>query len=487
MMPRALKAIRWAALAGSALLGASLHAQPYETPPKPVEPRPLTISPPTEHSLPNGLRVVVAERRGVPLVTARLMLLTGSEADPERRAGLASMTAGLLTRGTTRHSAPALVNAAESLGGSLDSGAGWHQTSVGITVTTPQLHAALTLVSEVVREPAFAPAEIERYRTQALDAMKVAYAEPGTVAAMVAQRALYGAGAYGHPVDGTPGSLPRIARADIVKLHAQAYRPDNAVLVLAGDIDLDGAVKLARQHFGAWKRPAEPLPVPSGFSGTAWAEPLTVVDMPGAGQAGVVLVLPAMPASSPERTAASVTNAVLGRGYSSRLNQEIRIKRGLSYGASSGLDLRRETGTLHVSVSTKNASAAEVLGLIGTELDQLARTPVPPDELVARKATLIGDFSRMLETTSGLAGQTAALVVAGLPVADLPRRIQRIEAITPAQVQDFAARYFDAARRRVVIAGVAAEFEPALKAQAPELRRLALPQLDLDAPSGAAR
>src|SRR5207248_8313740 len=93
MMPRALKAIRWTLLAGSALLGASLHAQPYETPPKPVEPRPLTISPPTEHSLPNGMRVVVAERRGVPLVTTRLVLLTGSEADPERRAGLASMTA----------------------------------------------------------------------------------------------------------------------------------------------------------------------------------------------------------------------------------------------------------------------------------------------------------------------------------------------------------------------------------------------------------
>jgi zinc protease len=397
------------------------------------------------------------------------------------------MTAGLLTRGTTRRSAPALVNAAESLGGSLDSGAGWHQTSVGITVTTPQLPAALALVSEVVREPAFAPAEIERYRIQALDVLKVAYAEPNTVAAMVSQRALYGAGAYGHPVDGTPGSLPRIVRADIVKLHAQTYRPDNAVLVLAGDIDLDAAVKLARQHFGAWKKPADALPAASGFSGAAWADALTVVDMPGSGQAGVVMVLPAIPASSPERTAASVTNAVLGRGYSSRLNQEIRIKRGLSYGASSGLDLRREAGGLHVSVSTKNPSAAEVLGLIGTELDQLASTPVPAEELAARKATLIGDFSRTLETTSGLAAQTAALVVAGLPSADLPLRIQRIEAITPAQVQGFAAKYFDAARRRVVIAGIAAEFEPALKPLAPQLRRLALPQIDLESPTAATR
>jgi zinc protease len=182
-----------------------------------------------------------------------------------------------------------------------------------------------------------------------------------------------------------------------------------------------------------------------------------------------------------------VTNAVLGRGYSSRLNQEIRIKRGLSYGAGSGLDLRREAGALQVSVSTKNASAAEVLGLIGTELDRIATTPVPADELAARKATLIGDFSRTLETTSGLASQTAGLVVAGLPIAELPRRIARIEAITPAQVQAFATTYFGAPRRRVVIAGVAAEFEPALKPLAPALRMLTLPQLDLDSAAAAVR
>ena len=142
----------------------------------------------------------------------------------------------------------------------------------------------------------------------------------------------------------------------------------NAVALLTSGSEVtEGAVKLARQHFGAWKKPAEPRPATSGFTGTAWADPVTVVDMPGAGQAGVVLVLPAMPANSPERTAASVTNAVLGRGYSSRLNQEIRIKRGLSYGASSGLDLRREAGGLHVSVLTKNASAGEVLGRYAAE------------------------------------------------------------------------------------------------------------------------
>jgi zinc protease len=209
---------------------------------------------------------------------------------------------------------------------------------------------------------------------------------------------------------------------------------------------------------------------------------MVVVDMPGAGQAGIVMMLPAVAAASDERTAGTVANAVLGRGYSSRLNQEIRIKRGLSYGAGSALDARREAGALRVDVQTKNPSAAEVVSLIGAELDRLASTPVPADELAARKTTLIGDFSRTLETTGGLAAQTAALVVAGLPVADLPRRIARIEAIGPGDVQSFAAKHFDAARRRVVIAGVAADFEAALKASSPGWRQLALPALDLDSP-----
>jgi len=471
---------RWALPTTLLLLAAGLHAQPYDTPPKPVEPRPLTIAAPAEQSLPNGLRVVVAERRGVPLVTARLLVLSGSELDPEHRSGLASMTAGLLTRGTTRRSAPALVNAAEALGGSLDSGAAWHQSSVSITVTTPQLPAALGLVSEVVRQPAFAPAEIERYRTQALDAMKVSYSEPGAVAAMVAQRALYGAGAYGHPVDGTPGSLPRITRADIVKLHTAAYRPDNAVLVLAGDIDLAGALRLAQQHFGAWKKTGRRRARSVGAGRQHLGRQRGRGRHAGHRTGGVVVTIPAVTAHSPERTIGSVTNAVLGRGYSSRLNQEIRIKRGLSYGARSGFDARREAGALQADVQTKNPSAAEVLGLIGIELDRLASTPVPPEELAARKATLIGDFSRTLETSSGLAAQTAALVAAGLLPAELPQRVARINAVSPTEVQAFAAKYFDASRRRVVIAGAASEFDAALKAAAPQRRVLKQDQLDLD-------
>jgi zinc protease len=471
-------------LAACVTWAAGAHAQSFDTPPQPAAPRPLSIAAPAEMRLPNGLRVVLAERRGVQLVTARLVLLAGAEADPPRLAGLASLTAALLTKGTQRHSASALAQAAESLGGALESGAGWHQSDVGITVTSPRLDEALGLVAETVQQPRFAPAELDRLRTQVLDELKLAYAEPGTLATLAAQHLLYGSGAYGHPAGGTPASLQRIRRADLLALHAAQYRPDQAVLLLAGDIDAESALRLAQRHFGAW-RPVAGASVsssPQQPAGSALAQTTAVIDMPQSGQAAVVLAVP-LPPLGADRAAAAVMNSVLGGGFSSRLNQQIRIQRGLSYGAFSQLDSRRGGGALRLVVQTKNESAAEVAGLLQAELDQLVATPIGDDELAARKAT-IGDFSRSVETTAGLAAAVKALIVAGVPTAELRTRIAALGAVSAAEVQRYAAGRLGTGGRRLVVAGEAARFADALKAVAPGLIVVPSAALDLERGDG---
>jgi zinc protease len=451
-----------------------------DAPPVPGAPRPLNIDAPSEQKLPNGLRVVLAERRGVQVVTAQLVVLAGSEVDPAQRAGLASITAGLLTKGTRKHSAQALARAAESLGGALESGAGWNQSSVSITVTVPKLDEALELVSEAVRQPAFAQAELDRLRVQTLDDLKIAYSQPGTLASQAAQRMLFGDGAYGHPAGGTPQSLPRITRADLVAMHAAKYRPDNAVLVLAGDLDAATALRLASRHFGNWKAAADlrSAPAPAAV-GTSLASEAAIIDMPQSGQAAVVVVAP-IPPLGDQRAAAAVMNSVLGGGYSSRLNQEIRIRRGLSYGAGSGLDARREGGALRVVVQTKNESAAEVLGLVQAQIDRLVATHVGDAELAARKATLIGDFSRSVETTAGLGAVVRSMIVAGVPLSDLRTRIDALGAVSAADVQRFAAANLGAGKRRVAVAGEAAKFSTALKSIAPSLIEVPAAALDLE-------
>jgi len=479
-------ASRCAALA-SALAGTLAVAQPYTTPPPPAAPRPLAIAAPSEMKLANGLRVIVARREGIPLVSAELVALAGAESDPPRLAGLASLSAALMTQGTKRHSAPELAAAAEALGGSLDSGAAWNQSIVSMTVMTPKLDAALALVAEVAREPVFARDEIERVRTQTLDALKVAYASPGTLAALVAERLAYGAGAYGHPASGTPESLPRIARDDLVAAHRRTFRPDNAVLILAGDITADAAMALAKRHFGSWSAPAAPAPAAPVAAPPSSGPTVAIVDMAKSGQAGVVVALPLPERSGGERAIGAVLNSVLGGGYSSRLSQEIRIKRGLSYDASSTLDARREAALFRVAVQTKNESTAEVVGLVQAEIDRLMKEPIPADELAARKLTLIGGFSRSVETTAGLATAIRALVVANRPPSELKERIGQLEAVSAAEIQRYAAANLGSAKRRVAVAGEASAFATALKASEPGLVVVGQDALDLERSDGLGR
>lgn len=472
-------------LLGSAFAVAA-QAQPFDTAPLPAPPRLLDIAAPTEQRLPNGLRVVLATRPGVGLVTAQLVVLSGSEVDPPKRAGLAALTAALLTKGTRGRSASMQAREAESLGGSLDSGAGWNQSQVAATVMVTHLDPALGLIGDAVMRPSFAPAELERLRAQTRDGFKVTYAQPGTLAALAADRLLFGAHPYGHPVDGTPASLQRITRADLVALHRARYRPDNAVLLLAGDLDAATALRLAARHFGAWKAPGQALPAPSARS-TAQSDAapdsvlpsLAAIDMPRADQAAVVVAMP-LPPLGTDRATVAVLNAVLGGDFSSRLNQEIRIRRGLSYGVSSQLDARPEGGALRIVVQTRTASAAKVVALVQAELDRLIATPVPDDELAARKAALIGNFSRSVETTAGLGRAMQSLVVAGLPASELRHRISALTAVTAGAVQRFAASHLGVGGRRVVVAGDAAVFGAAVQGGGPAVLTVKQGQIDLE-------
>ena len=461
-------------------------AQAFPTPPPPAAPRPLTIAAPSSQVLPNGLRVVVAERSGMPLVTAALVVLSGSEADPPQRAGLASLTAGLLTQGTEQRSAPELAAAAEALGGSLDSGAGWGQSVVSITVTAPEIGAALGLLAEAALQPTFAQAELDRLRAQTLDGLKVSNANPGYVAALLAARLAYGDSPWGRPAGGTAASLPRIDRQDVVALHRATFRPDRAVLIFTGDIDAAAGLELARQHFGRWLAPDLPPPVvppvSSAASASASSPALAAVDMPGAGQAAVVLSLPLPARRGSDWATTAVLNTVLGGGYSSRLNEEIRVKRGLSYGAGSSIDTRGDSALFQAAVQTKNESAGEVMTLLQAEVDRLRRSAVPAGELAARKATLIGGFSRSVETTSGLAAAIRGLVVTGRSPAELTTRIEAIEAVSAADIERYAAANFGPAGRHVAVAGAGARFLAELKAGAPGVVVIEQGDLERDRP-----
>jgi len=289
---------------------------------------------------------------------------------------------------------------------------------------------------------------------------------------------------YGHPLSGTPESLPRIKRDDIVRLHDTFFRPDNAVLIIGGDITAENGFALAQKYLGDWPKPAAELArmaitTPASEHGN---RRVLVIDKPDAGQTAVLATRSGINRGSPEYFRGIVANSVLN-GYSGRLNWEIRVKRGLSYGAGSQLDMRRWAGSFNASAQTKNESGAEVASLTLAEISKLATGDLPDSELTTRKASLLGGFARSMETTGGLVGQFGSLALYGVSLDEINRYVSSVQAIKAADVKNFVATRLSADSTSVIVVGDAKKFLPALQKEFPQVEVIPAAELDLNSAS----
>ena len=461
---------------------AATETPPVAKPPPLGQPVQAAVPALVERTLSNGLRVIVAKSTDLPLVTMQVAVRAGAAVDPAGKAGVADLTANLMTKGAGGRTASQLASQVEALGAELGAQTGWDSAGFGLTVATDKADKAAALLADVVIRPTLASEELERLRTQALDGLSVSLQDPGDLAGFVANNVVMAGSPYGHVLGGSPASLKTIAIADAKAAHAAWYRPDNAVLVITGALSPEQAFALAERAFGGWKRPAAAMP--AAPTGALQAKPrLIVIDLPGAGQAAVSVALPGIKRSDPAYFPAVVANATLGVGYSSRLNQEIRIKRGLSYGAGSQVAARRLPGPIVAGAQTKNETAPEVVELVLAELDRLGAAATPAAELVTRKAVLTGGRGRALETTEGLAAVASAYAIQDVSLDEVKSYDADIQAVDPALVQAYAGRTLDPKTASVVVVGDAKLFLDKLRAKHPEVEVIAAKDLDLDSPT----
>ncbi|MBY0563488.1 MAG: insulinase family protein [Hyphomonadaceae bacterium] len=449
-----------------------------EQPPAAGTPINARVPATAQRTLANGLRVIVAPNRALPLISADLRVASGGSADPRGRAGLASMSADLLTRGTTTRSATEIARQIESLGAEISSGAGVDSSAVSLQTRSDRANDAFAVFADVVRNPAFADEELDRARQQALDGLQVALSEPGSIASFAMTRALYGENPYG--AIASPASLTAITRDDAAAFHGGHWRPDNAVLVITGDVSNDEGLALAQRFFGDWVNPPGERPAPPNANAYAPAPRTIVVDLPETGQAAVAMGMRGVARTDADYFPLLVANNVLGGGYSARLNAEIRIRRGLSYGAGSSFSPRLAPGPIVAQAQTRNDAAAQVYQLMAAEIDRIGDQLASEQELTARKAVLIGSFGRSVETTSGLAAQISSLALFGLPPERLGAYVSDVSAVTPEQARTAASRYFDPARADLVVVGDAQHFYPAIRRLRPNAERIAASDLNLD-------
>lgn len=453
---------------------------PREIPPAPSAPRPAVFPTPLEKKLPNGVRVIVIPRPGTGLVSVSANVKAGSVLDPNSAAGLADFTASLLTRGTRTHTAPQIAETVEALGGSVSSEAGWDAANVNLSSLSSRLVDALPLFAEVVRSPAFSAEEIERLRSENLDGLTVSLRSPGTLARLIASRVVFGDTSYGHSPSGTLETVKALDRDQISRFYQSWYQPRNTVLVFGGDITPESAFTFAMRYFGDWKAErVTPPPAPDRATPQKGGR-VVVLDKPDAGQAAVCVARATIRRADKLYPVGRVANGVLGEGYSARMNQEVRIKRGLSYGAGSSLSARKESGLFLASAQTRNDAAPEVAVLLKGELGRLAGEPVAATELIPRKAALSGNYARELETGAGLVSAVASLAEYELPLSMLNDYLPQVQKVAASQIQRFASSYLGAGDASIVIVGDGRQFLAELKKRLPSVEVIPLDKLDLN-------
>lgn len=450
--------------------------------PMPEPGQPVSVATPAvaDMRLDNGLRVLVAPTRGLPLVSARLGLRAGASDDPQGKGGVAAFTAGLLEKGTETRSAVQIASEGESLGADIGAGSGVDFTTVQVNAPSNVFPQALTLMSDMVRNPAFASEELTRQQQQALNGLRVQLSQPGPVAGLAASRAVYGDAPYGRPANGTPSTIPGLTREDLAAFHAARYRPENAVLTFSGDITPERARELAQAAFGDWRGEGAAPAASADAAGPVLPPRVIVIDQPGAGQAAVFTALRGVARSDEAYFPLLVGNAVMGGGFSARLSQEIRIKRGLSYGAYSGLSAREDEGVLTATAQTRNDAVPEVARLMLEQVARLSNEPVTEADMAPRKATLTGDFGRTLETVDGLGSLVANLALYDLPLSSLASYAADVNAVTPEAIQSAVREHIPADRASVVVVGDASVFIEQLRAAHPNVEVIPLTALNLD-------
>jgi zinc protease len=470
-----------AAVLASAPASAQVPDWPSERPPEPLPSRDVKFPPYQIRTLPNGLQVIAVSHHEQPAVSLRLIVRAGGAQDPENRPGLATLAATLLDQGTTTKSAEQVAQAIDSIGGAMGVGAGLDLSTVFAAVMRDSLNVGLDLVADVVRNPAFAPEEIERQRQQMVSSMKVSYEDPDFIADSVFDRLVYGFHPYGKPDAGTPESLSAITRADLQAFHKRWFVPNNAILAIVGDVTAEQAFAGAGRAFGNWPRAEVPAAVPSEVPPAT--RRVVVIDRPGAVQTEIRVGHIGVPRKHPDFLALDIALKILGGEGGNRLHRVLRSERGLTYGAEAKITALKDAGDIVASTDTRSDTTAEALRLMVEEIARLRRERVNLRELADAQAYLTGSFPLTIETPGAIALQVLNAVVYGLDLEELQNYRERVTRITPDDIQRVAQQYLHPDRLSIVLVGDANVFAKQLPAIGFEkVERISLNQLDLTAP-----
>ena len=359
--------------------------------------------------LPNGLTVVLMPKKDVPMIAFSGFVRGGSLADPADKPGVGSLVAGLLDRGAGKRSAFEFADAVEGVGGSFNASASAESISVSGQFLARDRALMIELLADALMRPHFEANEFAAYRAREIEFIKSAKdSDPSQIVGVYGRAALFGTHPYGRPQGGSERSLAAIAQSDVVGYHRQNFGANNATLVFAGDLDARWMKQVLTAAFGSWARvsaPTRALEPAARVSGRrVW-----LIDAPGSVQTYFWLGNVGVDRRYSGRPALDLVNTLYGGRFTSILNTELRIKSGLSYGASSRFTRGSVAGEFAIRSFTQTENTAKVLDLTLQTLEQLKRGSLAPEMLESSRAYVLGQFPLQLETAAHWAATLADL------------------------------------------------------------------------------
>ncbi len=417
----------------------------------------------TKESLDNGLKVIVIEHHELPVVAFKLVLKSGSTYDPPGKAGLANFTAGLLRKGTQTKDATQIAEEIDFVGGTLGAGANWDASFASCRVLSKYFDTGLDLLADILLNPTFKDDEIERLRKQIIAGIMQEKNDPESVAEENFREFVFGQHPYGQPLEGTEGSVSGISREDIVGFHHTHYVPNNAIIAVVGDVETDDVLTKIKGKLGSWE--TGPL-VTADFAPPPQIKghQIILVDKPDLTQSYVNIGHFGIPRKSPDYFAFRVMNYILGGGgFASRLMDEVRAKRGLTYSIYSNFDRYRLKGAFEVSTFTRVDSTLGAIQAILEQIEGIRTEKVSEKELSETKSFYDGYYPLQFETPEQIATKLLDVEVYDLGEDYIENFRKNIGAVTADDVLRVAQKYLDPENMKFVVVSKADELKTDLE------------------------
>ena len=415
---------------------------------------------PKSFTLSNGVTVYVLEDHRLPAVRFSLIMRAGSLY--ESKPNVADMTASMLTEGTQSRTYQQIAEEAEGLGANLNANASAASTTLSISGLSESTDKLIALMADSLLHPTFPTDRIERLKYVQTSQIAQRRTNPFTLIADLSARVFYGGTPYSRPSP-TADQIDAVIQDDLKAFHAAYYRPNGALLGVSGDVSVGSLKSKLEAAFAEWKPGPETAELPKADFKPQETTHVYLVDRPGSAQTVLQFGNLSVKQNDPDYIPLVVANQILGGGSSGRLFQNIRERKGYTYGAYSALNAGQWPGTWGASASVRTPVTQPAITEFFFEFDRLQNEPISEAELERARRSLVGSFARTLESPEGILNRTLDLVQNGLPLDYWDTYPARIEAVTPADIQRVARQYLGKGRIQLMAVGEKSQIEEGLK------------------------